>query len=153
MKRIVHISDLHLGRNRETDDSAARLAWELLSSSIDCVVVTGNLTHNGKRDEWTLFRDLFARLLDEEYDKLLRAASKDVHDDSKVTTLPIAREIVNTYVLEQYAYRHGERRSGDVAQRHSVVGHDELGVELLPLGTLQHGALIRNRGDAPLDAR
>ena len=41
---------------------------------------------------------LFARLLVEEYDKLLRATDRDVHDDSKRTTLPIAREIVETYV-------------------------------------------------------
>ena len=34
---------------------------------------------------------LFARLLDEEYGKLLVASDRDVHDDSKRTTLPIAR--------------------------------------------------------------
>jgi malate synthase len=39
-------------------------------------------------------------LLDEEYRKLLHAKNKDVHDDSKTTTLPIAREIASTYVLE-----------------------------------------------------
>ena len=41
---------------------------------------------------------LFARLLEEEYAKLLAAGDRDVHDDSKATTLPIAREIVETYV-------------------------------------------------------
>ena len=41
---------------------------------------------------------LFARLLAEEYEKLLGARDRDVHDDSKATTLPIAREIVATYV-------------------------------------------------------
>jgi malate synthase len=44
---------------------------------------------------------LFERLLAEEYDKLLRAGNRDVHDDSKQTTLPIAREIVKTYVGEK----------------------------------------------------
>ncbi len=43
--------------------------------------------------------DLFARLLVEEYAKLQRAANRDVYDVSKNTTLPIAREIVETYVL------------------------------------------------------
>jgi malate synthase len=43
---------------------------------------------------------LFARLVDEEYAKLMAASGRDVHDDSKVTTLPIAREIVTTYVAE-----------------------------------------------------
>lgn len=41
---------------------------------------------------------LFARLLEEEYAKLRKASNRDVHDDSKDTTLPIARAIVQTYV-------------------------------------------------------
>ena len=41
---------------------------------------------------------LFARLLDKEYAKLRQAGNRDVHDDSKETTLPIARAIVQTYV-------------------------------------------------------
>jgi len=41
---------------------------------------------------------LFERLLGEEYDKLLAARDRDVHDDSKTTTLPIARAIVKAYV-------------------------------------------------------
>jgi malate synthase len=42
--------------------------------------------------------ELFSRLLREEHAKLLAAGDRDVHDDSKTTTLPIAREIVETYV-------------------------------------------------------
>jgi malate synthase len=45
--------------------------------------------------------ELFARLLAEEYEKLRRADTRDVHDDSKDTTLPIAREIVHTYVTHE----------------------------------------------------
>ena len=41
---------------------------------------------------------LFARLLEEEYVKLRHAGNRDVHDDSKDTTLPIARAIVEAYV-------------------------------------------------------
>ncbi len=44
--------------------------------------------------------ELFERLLEEEYKKLLEAKNKDVHDDSKNTTLPISREIAQTYVLD-----------------------------------------------------
>jgi malate synthase len=43
---------------------------------------------------------LFRRLLAEEYEKLRRAGNRDVHDDSKDTTLPIAREIVEAYVTD-----------------------------------------------------
>jgi malate synthase len=42
--------------------------------------------------------ELFARLLAEEYAKLQKAGNRDVHDVSKTTTLPIAREIADTYV-------------------------------------------------------
>ena len=43
---------------------------------------------------------LFSRLVEEEYKKLLNAKSKDVHDGSKTTTLPISREIAEVYVLD-----------------------------------------------------
>ncbi len=46
-------------------------------------------------------KDLFKQLLKEEYEKLLRAENKDVYDLSKTTTLPISREIVETYVLSE----------------------------------------------------
>ncbi|MES1215443.1 MAG: malate synthase [Bacteroidota bacterium] len=42
--------------------------------------------------------DLFEKLLDEEYKKLLNAGTKDVFDSSKTTTLPISKEIVITYI-------------------------------------------------------
>jgi malate synthase len=44
--------------------------------------------------------ELCRRLLAEEYEKLQKASNRDVHDDSKTTTLPIAREIVEAYVMD-----------------------------------------------------
>ncbi len=41
---------------------------------------------------------LCSRLLGEEYQKLRHAGNRDVHDNSKETTLPIAREIVERYL-------------------------------------------------------
>ncbi len=55
----------------------------------------------GVRPGDALTVDLFERLLAEEYEKLLAADDRDVHDDSKRTTLPIAREIVETYVTAE----------------------------------------------------
>jgi malate synthase len=45
-------------------------------------------------------RALFERLLEEEYARLLAAGNRDVHDDSKKTTLPIARTIVEAYLAD-----------------------------------------------------
>jgi malate synthase len=50
-------------------------------------------------DDFTL--ELFTRLLAEEHEKLRRAGNRDVHDDSKDTTLPISREIVEAYVTDE----------------------------------------------------
>jgi malate synthase len=44
--------------------------------------------------------ELCKRLLAEEYAKLQGASNRDVHDTSKTTTLPIAREIVEAYVMD-----------------------------------------------------
>ena len=55
----------------------------------------------GVRAGDTFTRELFEKLLAEEYDKLQRASNRDVHDNSKRTTLPIAREIVQTYVMDE----------------------------------------------------
>ena len=41
---------------------------------------------------------VFDQLLAEEYEKLLRADDRDVYDDSKQTTLPIARAALERYV-------------------------------------------------------
>lgn len=46
--------------------------------------------------------DLLKRLIDEEYAKLLKADNKDVYDASKTTTLPIAREIAEVYVFNEF---------------------------------------------------
>jgi len=45
--------------------------------------------------------ELFERLLVSEYAKLRAAGNRDVHDDSKDTTLPIARQIVDRYVRSE----------------------------------------------------
>ena len=46
-------------------------------------------------------QEIFLRLLAEEYEKLRKASNRDVHDVSKNTTLPIAREIVETFVTSE----------------------------------------------------
>jgi malate synthase len=56
----------------------------------------------GVREGDPFTSEMFHRFVAEEYDKLQRARNRDVHDDSKAATLPIAREIVETYVLRPF---------------------------------------------------
>ncbi|WP_422359837.1 malate synthase [Reichenbachiella sp.] len=46
-------------------------------------------------------KKIFDQMLTEEYQKLLDAEDKDVHNDSKTTTLPISLEIVKTYITSE----------------------------------------------------
>ncbi len=59
-------------------------------------------TKTKKGDAFT--SSLFERLLAQEFEKLKAAKDKDVHNDSKETTLPIAREIVFRYVTEKIKF-------------------------------------------------
>jgi malate synthase len=88
---------LYLMEDMATGEIRLSILWEWLhkgASLTDADAVTGRAAG----DRFT--QELFAQLLREEYDKLLEAGDRDVHDNSKRTTLPIARAIVATYVTE-----------------------------------------------------
>jgi malate synthase len=88
---------LYLMEDAATGEIRLTVLWEWLhkgapftDDDADTAVKTGD----------SLTRDLFLRMLEEEHEKLLGADSNDVHDDSKTTTLPVAKAIVEAYVLE-----------------------------------------------------
>ena len=77
---------LYLMEDMATGEIRVSILWEWLHKNAE-------LTEGGRFD-----RTHFLELLEEEYAKLQGASNRDVHDNSKTTTLPIAREIVKTYV-------------------------------------------------------
>ena len=88
---------LYLMEDMATGEIRLSILWEWLHKRAP---LTEGDDATGVRAGDTFTETLFARLLDEEYDKLLRAGNRDVHDDSKPTTLPIARAIVEAYVRD-----------------------------------------------------
>jgi malate synthase len=80
-----------------TGEIRLSILWEWLHKGATLTEADGT-TGAAAGDVFT--RSLFERLLAEEYAKLQAASHRDVHDHSKTTTLPIAREIVETYVLD-----------------------------------------------------
>jgi malate synthase len=88
---------LYLMEDMATGEIRASILWEWLHKAAP---FTDGDRETGVEAGAPLTRELFARLLEEEYGKLLRARDRDVHDDSKATTLPIARAIVEAYVLD-----------------------------------------------------
>ena len=89
---------LYLMEDMATGEIRVSILWEWLHKGAQ---LTEDDPQTGARAGDTFDLALFARLLDEEYEKLLAAGDRDVHDDSKTTTLPIAREIVATYVTNR----------------------------------------------------
>jgi malate synthase len=83
---------LYLMEDMATGEIRLSILWEWLHKR--AVLTEGE--HAGE----VFSADLCARLIDEEYAKLLEAENRDVHQVSKTTTLPIAREIVVTYVMD-----------------------------------------------------
>jgi malate synthase len=87
---------LYLMEDMATGEIRLSILWEWLHKRA-ALTEADTATGTSAGDPFT--RDLFLRILEEEYQKLRRADNRNVHDVSKTTTLPIAREIVETYVL------------------------------------------------------
>jgi malate synthase len=85
---------LYLMEDMATGEIRLSILWEWLHKQAAFSADDGSGVKAGD----TLTPELFANLLAEEYDKLMNASNRDVHEVSKSTTLPIAREIVETYV-------------------------------------------------------
>ena len=89
---------LYLMEDMATGEIRLSILWEWLHKGAR---LTDDDPETGAKAGDAFDAALFARLLEEEYAKLLTASNRDVHDDSKTTTLPIAREIVETYVTNR----------------------------------------------------
>jgi len=85
---------LYLMEDMATGEIRLSILWEWLHKN---AAFTAD-DESGVQAGDLLTAELFAKLLAEEYDKLLNAGSRDVHEVSKTTTLPIAKAIVETYV-------------------------------------------------------
>jgi len=89
---------LYLMEDMATGEIRLSILWEWIHKG---AVLTEADAETGCAAGAPFTSALFARLLEEEYAKLRRAGNRDVHDDSKDTTLPIARAIVQTYVQSE----------------------------------------------------
>ena len=88
---------LYLMEDMATGEIRLSILWEWLHKGAQ---LTADDAETSAKSGDVFSAALFKRLLAEEYDKLQRASNRDVHDNSKNTTLPIAREIVDTYVTD-----------------------------------------------------
>lgn len=89
---------LYLMEDMATGEIRLSILWEWLHKA---AAMTEDDEETGVTAGDIFTAELFHQILAEEYEKLQQASDRDVHDDSKETTLPIAREIVETYVTDE----------------------------------------------------
>ena len=87
---------LYLMEDMATGEIRLSILWEWVHKG---AVLTESDAATGLRAGAVFSADLYKKLLEEEYAKLLRASDRDVFEASKTTTLPIARAIAEVYVL------------------------------------------------------
>lgn len=90
---------LYLMEDMATGEIRLSIVWEWVHKGAR---FTEDDAETGVKAGDTFSFDLLKRLIDEEYAKLLKADNKDVYDASKTTTLPIAREIAEIYVFNEF---------------------------------------------------
>ncbi|HEY1009659.1 MAG TPA: hypothetical protein VGE58_06085 [Daejeonella sp.] len=90
---------LYLMEDMATGEIRLSIVWEWLSKGAK---FTEDDPETGVKAGDTFTRELLERLMEEEYGKLLKAGNKDVYDASKTTTLPIAKEIADIYVFNEF---------------------------------------------------
>jgi malate synthase len=90
---------LYLMEDMATGEIRLSIVWEWVHKG---AVFTEGDAETGIKIGDKFSYDLLKRLIDEEYEKLLKADNKDVYDASKTTTLPIAREIAEIYVFNEF---------------------------------------------------
>ena len=89
---------LYLMEDMATGEIRVSILWEWLHKG---ATLTEGDEGTGAKAGDRFTRELCDRLLAEEYEKLRRAGNRDVHDVSKETSLPIAREVVEALVTEE----------------------------------------------------
>ena len=90
---------LYLMEDMATGEIRLSIVWECLNKGAKFME---DDTETGVKAGDVFSRELLSRLMEEEYQKLLKAGNKDVYDASKTTTLPISKEIADVYVFNQF---------------------------------------------------
>ena len=89
---------LYLMEDMATGEIRLSILWEWIHKGAP---LTEDDHETGLKKGEVFTKAIFARLLDEEYNKLLHADNRDVHENSKTTSLPIVYEMAKKYIDEE----------------------------------------------------
>ncbi len=89
---------LYLMEDMATGEIRMSILWEWVHKE---AVITEDDPETGVGEGQVFTKEIFIRLLEEEYEKLQKAKNKDVHEASKTTSLPIVYAMVKDYLNEK----------------------------------------------------
>src|SRR5262249_20026162 len=87
IRTLAHLSDLHLGIPA-FDRAAEDICRALLARDVEHVVVTGDITHRGRRNELEHFRRTFAPLFESNRMTLVPGNHDRWNDDVSADIMP-----------------------------------------------------------------
>jgi len=61
-KTLAHISDLHIGKSAKHLEAAKAICHALIAALVDMVIVTGDVTEHGLKEEYRKFEEIFQDL-------------------------------------------------------------------------------------------
>jgi 3',5'-cyclic AMP phosphodiesterase CpdA len=88
---FAHISDLHVGRDAETNQAAERICAALVARRVGQTILTGDVTHRGRKEELAEFERIFAPLLAEDRLVLVPGNHDRMGDDCASTIMRRSR--------------------------------------------------------------
>ena len=90
-RTLAHLSDLHVGRAVDDDRVLESMCQALLERRVEHVVVTGDVTHRGRRREWARFQRAFAPLAERGILTVIPGNHDRLNDDVGVDWMPPGR--------------------------------------------------------------
>ena len=125
-RTLAHISDLHIGRDSRSDAAAQNLVRPLLEAGVDAVLLTGDVTHRGRRAELEAFGRMFSPLtarlvvVPGNHDRMGEDAKRALMPGSRVQVelrpgLFLIRLDSTAAHNRRLLHSHGELTRGDIA--------------------------------------
>lgn len=146
-RTLAHLSDLHLGSGAAAEQGAVRLVEATLEGRHDHVLLTGDITHRGRRSELARFHAIFQPLIESRRLSVIPGNHDRMNDDLAAALMPgprVQRDDLPGVSIVRVDSTAGHNRQ--LHKGHGLLGPAELesiaaALEAAPRGSLRIVAL------------
>jgi len=139
---LAHVSDLHLGLAGASHGTEG-ICRALMEVGVDHVVVTGDLTQRGRRNEWEAFRRAFEPLLDQGRVTMVPGNHDRAEEDVASVIMPGPRvQTVESEGLFVVRLDSTAPHNRSLLTSHGHVGEEDISAVERALGQAPSGAVV-----------